>query len=135
MADSRSPFSYRAPSAPSALTATDVAREWLLRHEGFSPSDSRKCASAAVEVFFSQFGWKPDTKVDTPLLLETTRWNNKRREYRTSYRLFVRVSRVSRSSVEVPEISFSSIQRPERRLFPMKTHYHCRATSKLISFI
>ena len=132
MADSRSVFSYR---ARAALTAAGVAREWLMRHEGLSSSDSREYASAAIEIFFAQFGWKPDTKVDTPLLLETTRWNRKRCEYRTSYRLFIRVSRDDRDSVEVPEVSFSSIQRPERRLFPTKTHYHCRATSKLISFI
>ena len=132
MADSRSLFSYH---APRALTATDVAREWLTRHEGMAPARARALASAAVRMCLAQFGWSPETQVDTPLLLETTRWNNKHSEYRTSYRLFIRVSRDDRDSVEVPEISFSSIRRPERRLFPMKTHYHCKATSKLVSFL
>lgn len=132
MADSRSPFSY---CAPRALTATDVAREWLCRHQGFSPARARKLAPAAVGMCLAKFGWKPDTKVDTPLLLETTRWNNKHHEYRTSYRLFVRVARDELGNVEVPEISFSNIRNAERRLFPVKTHYHCKATSKLISFL
>ena len=130
MADSL--FTYR---APSALTATDVAREWLVRHEGVSASEARDLAPFCVDAYFAQFGWSRTTRIDTPLLLETTRWNSKRREYRTSYRLFVRVARDELGNVEVPEISFSSLSRPERRLFPTKTHYHCRATSKLISFI
>ena len=132
MADSRSPFSYR---APSALTATDVAREWLTRHEGMLASEARDLAPFCVDAYFSQFGWSRTTRIDTPLLLETTRWNSKRCEYLTSYRLFVRVARDELVNVEVPEISFSNLARPERRLFPVKTHYHCRATSKLVSFL
>lgn len=130
MADSL--FSYR---AACALTATDVLREWLMRHEGYPASEARDLAPFCVDAYFAQFGWSRTTRVDTPLLLETTRWNRKRREYRTSYRLFVRVSRDELGSVEVPEVSFSNPTRPERRLFPVKSHYHCRATSKLISFL